>query len=69
VPNVAVDSARLRLNEDEVGVSTSSWECSIGREQIDSEGGGKNAGAVDSTLRITRDSGSGIRGMGGGGGE
>jgi hypothetical protein len=61
-----VDVDSVRLNEDEVGVSTSSWACSRGRERTDSEGGGKmNAGVPASTLCITRASVSGTRGVGG----
>ena len=54
----SVDVDSVRLSEDEVGVSTSSWACSSGSERTDSEGGGKmNAGVPASKLRITRASG------------
>lgn len=63
----SADVDSVRLIEDEVGVSTSSWACSKGSERTDSEGGGKmNAGVPPvSVLRITRASESGTRGVGG----
>jgi len=62
----SVDIDSVRLIEDEVGVSTSSWACSSGSERTDSEGGGKmNAGVPASTLRIIRASESETRGVDG----